>query len=211
MSQPNIRAVIFDLGGVVLDWNPRYVYRHYFDTPERIEQFLEEIDFPSWNVQQAMGRPFAEGVAILSAQYPQYASLIRAYHEHWELSVAGPIHGTVEIAGALKSAGYPLYALSNWSAETFPLARDRYDCLQLFDGTIISGEVGLAKPDPRIFELLLQRVHLLAQECLLIDDAAQNIAAAERLGFRTIRFQSPDQLREQLQEMNMLNSGGRHG
>ncbi len=209
MSQQNTRAFIFDLGGVLLDWNPRYVYRQYFDTPEQIERFLDEIDFSSWNTQQDRGRPFAEGVALLSSQFPQYASLIRAYHEQWEQSVAGPIQGTVEIAGALKGLGYPLHALSNWSAETFPVALRRYEFLNLFDSILISGEVKMAKPDPRIFEIMLQRIHRQAEECVLIDDSAQNIAAAERLGFQVIHFHSSDQLRRRLEQMDILQSNGR--
>ena len=208
MVHPDIRAVIFDLGGVVLDWNPRYVYQHYFDTPDEIERFLAEIDFPDWNRQQDMGRPFSEGVAILSMQYPQYVRLIRAYHEHWDQSVTGPIEGTVQIIEDLKAADFRLHALSNWSAETFPIARERYDCLELFDSILLSGEVGLAKPDPRIFELLLQRIQLGPRDCLLIDDASQNVEAAAKLGFRTIVFESPVQLRIRLQEMRLLTSDG---
>ncbi len=198
--------MILDLGGVLLDWNPRYVYRHYFDTPEQIEHFLAEIDFTSWNMQQDMGRPFLEGVDRLSQQYPQYAPLIRAYYEHWEQSIAGPIPGTVEIARALKRSGYPVYVLSNCSAETFPIARDRYDFLQMFDGILVSGEVGLAKPDRRIYELMLDRIGRSASQCLLIDDAPQNIAAAEGLGFRTILFRSADLLGAELREMGLLRS-----
>jgi 2-haloacid dehalogenase len=211
MAHSSVRAVIFDLGGVILDWNPRYVYRHYFDTPEQIDSFLAEIDFANWNLQQDKGRPFAEGVAIQSAQYPHRAELIRAYHEHWAESVVGPIAGAVEIARALKASGYPLYALSNWSAETFPIARERYDCLDLFDAILISGDVHVVKPDPRIYELMLQRIGQPAAACLLIDDSPQNVSAAEHLGFSTIVFRSAEELGEQLVEMNLLESNWRDG
>ncbi len=204
MSPSDIKVIVFDLGGVVLDWNPRHLYRHYFDSPEQIERFLSEIGFAAWNTQQDMGRPFAEGVALLSAQYPQYASLIHAYHQHWEQSVSGPIDGTVEIVRALKSRGYPVHALSNWSAETFPTARAKYDCLELFDGILISGDVRVAKPDPRIFEILLERLGHPAQACLLIDDNEPNVAVAARLGFQTVRFESPEQLRSRLHDLRLL-------
>lgn len=202
----HITTFIFDLGGVVLEWNPRRVYDRHFDSPEQVEAFLKEIDFANWNAQQDKGRPFAEGVAELSARYPHYADLIRLYHTDWELSVPGPIEGTVQIMRELKAAGYPLYALSNWSAETFPIARRKYDCLDLFNGIIISGEVRLVKPDPRIFEMTLQRLGKPAQECLLIDDAPANVTAAARQGFQVILFKSPQALRDEIVALGVLKS-----
>ncbi len=199
-------AVIFDLGGVLLDWNPRHVYRKYFRADEQVDQFLAEIDFADWNRQQDLGRPFAEGVALLSNQFPQYASLIRAYHEHWEESIAGAIGGSVEIARDIKTAGYSLFALSNWSAETFPIARAKYQWLALFQSILISGEVGMAKPDPRIYNLMLQRIGHPATECLLIDDASANIQTAAELGFQTIRFESAPQLARRLRELGLLQA-----
>ncbi|HMD82782.1 MAG TPA: hypothetical protein VKE92_15805, partial [Anaerolineales bacterium] len=140
MTSVNIKAIIFDYGNVLLDWNPRYVYRRYFpDDPERIENFLREINFMEWNAHQDRGRPFEEGVAILSEQFPQHADLIRAYHENWTDSVGEPLAGTVEILNQLKLAGFPLYGFSNWSAETFPYARAKYNFFDLFDDMVISG------------------------------------------------------------------------
>jgi 2-haloacid dehalogenase len=208
MSTSSIQAIIFDFGGVLLDWNPRHVYRRYFADPDEMERFLVEIDFASWNQQQDGGRPFAEGVSELSGRFPQHAALIRAYHEHWEDSVSGPIPGTVEILRALKAAGHPVYGLSNWSAETFPLAYRKYDVFRLLDGYIISGDVGVVKPDPLIFDLLLQQVGRPAAACLLIDDSVQNIETAQRLGFQTILFRSPDSLAEELHHLALLPAGG---
>jgi 2-haloacid dehalogenase len=204
MKPKQIRAVIFDLGGVLLDWNPRYVYRRFFNSMQEIDDFLTKIGFDDWNLQQDKGRPFSEGVADLSSRFPEYAPLIRAYHEHWAESVAGPIDGTVKIAQALKSEGTPLFALSNWSAETFPLARRKYDCLELFERIVISGDAHLAKPDPRIFEFILREIGLQAPECLLVDDAPRNIAVANELGFETILFRNPALLAERLEQLQIL-------
>jgi 2-haloacid dehalogenase len=202
-----ITAIIFDFGGVLIDWDPRNIYHRYFPgPPQAVEDFLSEINFAQWNLQQDKGRPFAEAVASLSADFPQYAHLIRAYWEHWEESILGPIAGSIRILKQLKQAGYPLYGLSNWSAETFPIAYKKYDFFKLFDGIILSGEVKLIKPDPAIFNLTLQRIRRSASECLLIDDSITNIEAARRLGFKTIHFQSPDQLETELSNLQLLKS-----
>ena len=200
-----IKAIIFDFGNVLLEWDPRYVYRRFFpDDPARMERFLEEIDFMSWNLLQDKGRPFVEGVAALSQEFPHYAHLIQAYHDHWTDSLGDAIAGTVTIMNELKRAGYALYGLSNWSAETFPYARKKHNFFDLLDDMIISGEVGHAKPAPEIFQIMLERIGRLAQECLFIDDALPNIHQAQKLGFATIHFQSPEQLRAALQELRIL-------
>ncbi|HLO16504.1 MAG TPA: HAD family phosphatase [Anaerolineales bacterium] len=201
----NIKAIIFDFGNVLLEWNPRLVYQRYFpNDPEGMERFLKEVNFADWNLQQDKGRPFTEGVALLSQQFPHYAQLIQAYHDHWIDSVGGVIAGTVEIMKELKEAGYPLYGLSNWSAETFPYAREQHDFFDLFDGIVISGEVGHVKPDPEIFELLLKKIGRPASECLFIDDALSNIAQAQKMGIATIHFQSPEQLAAILHDLQIL-------
>jgi 2-haloacid dehalogenase len=200
MLKPHITTIIFDFGGVLLDWDPHHLYRHYFKDKTEIDRFLSEIDFAQWNLEQDRGRSFAEGVAELSAAFPQHSRLIRAFRDNWEESIVGPIGGTVKILQRLKRAGYSLYGLSNWSSETFPIAYNKYDFFKLFDGIIISGEVKIVKPDPAIFELLLDKMGHPADECLLIDDSASNIAAAQKLGFATILFQSPAQLEVELQK-----------
>ena len=203
MTSP-IKAIIFDFGGVLLQWDPHQLYRRYFDQPEQIDQFLAEINFSSWNAEQDRGRPFTEGIAELSGQFPQYAHLIRAYYDHWEDLVVGPISGTVEILHSLKQAGYALYGLSNWSTETYPRIQHQYDFFNLFDKIILSGDVKLIKPDPAIFNLTLKAIHRTARECLLIDDSEANIITAKKMGFVTIHFKSPEQLRTELHQLNLL-------
>ena len=199
-----IKAIIFDFGNVLLEWDPRHVYQRYFpDDPGAMELFLEEVDFMNWNLQQDKGRPFAEGVAVLSQQFPHHADLIQAYHDHWVDSVGGSIAGTVRILKQLKEAGYQLYGLSNWSAETFPHARRKYDFLDLLDDIVISGEVGHVKPDPEIFQIMLEKIGRPAQECLFIDDSLTNVAQAQKMGFATIHFQSSEQLEASLRELKI--------
>ena len=205
MTTSHIKAIIFDYGNVLLEWNPRNVYQRYFpDDPEGMERFFKEVDFMEWNAQQDKGRPFAEGVAALSEKFPQYAQLIQAYHDNWKDSIRGSYAGTIEILKQLKQAGYSLYGLSNWSAETFPLAREKYDFFGLFDDMVISGEVGHVKPDPEIFQIMLNKIGRPAQECLFIDDSLPNIKQAQAMGFAVVHFLSPDQLRTRLQDLNIL-------
>lgn len=200
-----IKAVIFDFGNVLIEWNPRYVYRRYFPNDEAaMEQFLHEVNFMDWNAQQDKGRTFADGVARLSSQFPHYSDLIRAYHDNWQDSIGDYFAGTVEIMKRLKQAGYPLYGLSNWSAETFPIARKKYGFFDLFNDIILSGEVGAIKPEPEIFEITLRRIGRPAGECLFIDDALANIEQAQRMGFAVVHFESPEQLEEELRRLNLL-------
>ena len=205
MTTNIIKAIIFDYGNVLLDWNPRNVYRHYFpNDPEAMEQFLQEVNFMEWNAHQDKGRPFVEGVAILSEQFPQHADLIRAYHEHWVDSIGEAFTGTVEILKQLKQAGYPLYGFSNWSAETFPFAREKYDFFDLFDDMVISGAVGFVKPEPEIYQIILDKIGRPAGECLFIDDSLPNINQANTMGFATIHFKSPVQLEQELKDLGLI-------
>lgn len=198
-------AIIFDFGNVLLEWNPRYVYQRFFpDDPEGMERFLKEVNFMEWNLHQDQGRPFAEGVAILSKEFPHYSHLIQAYHDHWTDSLGESLAGTVEILKELKQAGYPVYGLSNWSAETFPHARQKHDFFDLLDDMVISGEVGHVKPNPEIFQIMLDRIGKPAYECLFIDDSLANIQQAQKLGFATIHFQSPERLRDILHDWKIL-------
>lgn len=204
MTTP-IKAIIFDFGNVLLDWNPRYVYQRYFpDDPEGMERFFNEVDFMNWNMQQDKGRPFAEGVAVLSQQFPHHSHLIQAYQDHWIESVGNPINGTIGIVNRLKKAGYSVYGLSNWSAETFPSVRKKYDFFDLLDDFVISGEVGQVKPGHEIFHIMLEKIGHPAQACLFIDDSPTNISQAQKMGFATIHFQSPEQLETSLRKLNIL-------
>jgi len=200
-----IQAILFDFGNVLLEWNPRHVYRRYFpNNEEAMEHFLQEVNFMDWNAQLDKGRSFAEGVALLSRQFPHHADLIRAYHDNWEKSIGNHLEGTVEIMKRLKRSGYRLYGLSNWSAETFPIVRDRYEFFGLLDDIVISGEVGSIKPEPEIFKIMLDRVGKPAEQCLFIDDALANIEQARKMGFATIHFQSSEQMEEEMRKLGLL-------
>ncbi len=200
----HIQAIIFDFGGVLLQWDPHKLYKRYFDQPQQVDRFLNEINFSTWNVEQDRGRPFSEGMAMLSRQFPQYSDLIYAYYDHFDETIVGPINGTIEILYQLKRAGHSLYGLSNWSAETYPRVRPQYDFFDLFDKIILSGEVKLVKPDPAIFNLTLKKINRVANECILIDDSEGNVNVAKRIGFATIHFKSPEQLRVELLKLKLL-------
>lgn len=198
-------TIVFDFGGVLIDWNPRYLYYKLFDDDrEAAERFLDEIGFVEWNTEQDRGRPFAVAVRELTERFPHRADLIRAYDERWEESIGGAIEPTVKILGELKQAGYALYGLSNWSAETFPRIRHQHPFFDWFDDILLSGDVQLVKPDPRIFRLLLEKIKRAAEDCLYIDDSEANIAVADRLGFKTIWFKSPAQLEGELIARGLL-------
>jgi 2-haloacid dehalogenase len=200
-----INAIVFDFGGVLMDWDPRYLYSRFFDGDHAaMERFLAEIQFYEWNEQQDAGRPFSQAVLELSARFPHYADLIRAYHEHYEESLREPLWETVAIVKALHRAGYPLYGLSNWSAEKFALVRPKYTFFGWFKDIVLSGELGLNKPDPHAFSAFLARVQRVATECLLVDDSPANVAAALELGFHTIHFQSAEQLSAEMVELGVL-------
>ena len=198
-------AFVFDFGNVLVDWDPRYLYRKMLGGDEQaVEKFLQEVRFFEWNRQQDAGRSFHTAINEICGRFPQYCDLIRAYDERYEESISGPIWPSVSILRELKSAGFPLYGLSNWPAEKFPPVRDKYEFFSWFDEIIISGDVKLAKPDPAIFQLTLERIGLPAEKCLLIDDAAHNIEAAGKMGYQTILFRSPQALRQELVSLGVL-------
>ncbi len=198
-------AIVFDIGGVLIDWNPRYLYKNLFNGDSvEMEFFLENVCSPDWNKQLDEGRPFQDAIEERIQLFPKYESFIRAYHTHWEEMVSGAINETVEVLKDLKDSGYFLCALSNWSAETFPLMKKRFEFLDWFEIIILSGEVGIVKPDPVIYHILLEKIKRNANECLFIDDAPENIETANSLGFKTIHFHSAGQLRIQLQDMKMV-------
>ena len=199
------RVVVFDLGGVLIDWNPRYLYRQLIEDEAAMELFLTEVCHSAWNEEQDRGRSFAAAIEEAAGRHPGQRALIEAYHHRWEEMLAGPIAGSVEVLEELKAAGHELHALTNWSAEKFPVARARYAFLTWFATILVSGEHGLIKPDPRIFELLLERIGRPAQACIYIDDNAKNATAAATLGFDAIHFQSPEQLRDDLARRGLLN------
>jgi 2-haloacid dehalogenase len=198
------KAVVFDLGGVLIDWDPRHLYRKLLADEAAVEEFLATVCTPEWNAELDRGRPFAEGVAQLVERHPEHAAAIAAYHERWPEMVAGDIPGTVEVLAELRAAGVPLYALTNWSAETFAITRGRFEFLEWFDGLLVSGEERVTKPDPAIFQLLLDRFGLDPTATVFVDDSAANVAAARRLGFDAIRFTGHEELRRELVARRLL-------
>lgn len=198
---------MFDLGGVLLDWDPRYLYRKLFDDESAMERFLTEVCTPEWHKAHDLGVPPEETSPELIAAHPDQAELIWAWSRRSEEMIGGPIEGTVELLRSLKAAGMPCYALTNMERETYPIRRERFDFLRWFDGTVVSGFEGVAKPDVRIFELLLHRFGLIPAETVLIDDSDVNVAAARRAGMQAVRFRSPDQLRRWLEEAGLNPPG----
>ena len=200
----SVKAVVFDLGGVLIDWDPRYLYRKLLDDEAAVEEFLATVCTPEWNIEQDRGRPFAEGVAELVERHPVHAAAITAYHERWPEMLGGDIGGTVELLAELRAAGVPIYALTNWSAETFGIARERFEFLEWFDGVLVSGEERMVKPDPAIFQLLLDRFGLDPGATFYVDDSPANVVAAAQLGFDAVRFTGPGQLRRDLAARRLL-------
>ncbi len=183
-----VKNVVFDFGGVLIDWNQRYLYRKVFASEEEMEWFLANVCTGEWNAQQDAGRPFAEGIAEAKAQYPQYSEQIEMFWSRWIEMVGGEIQENTDWLRRLKAEGYGIYGLTNWSAETLPQVMESYDFFSLFDGIVVSGEEHLLKPDPRIYRVLLNRYHLNPAECLFIDDNPQNVAAAKRIGMWGLTF-----------------------
>jgi 2-haloacid dehalogenase len=207
---PNRSLAVFDLGGVLIDWNPRYLYRKLFAGDDTaMEHFLATVCTPAWNAQQDAGRPFAEACASLKSEYPAHADLIDAWIARQQEMVAGPIPGTVDILAELRARQVPLYALSNWSAETFPLSLKRFDFLHWFQGIVLSGDVRLLKPDPRIFHVFFQTHDIDPAHAVYIDDMERNVEAATALGMHGIVFTDPPALRSELVKLGLLDLVGK--
>jgi 2-haloacid dehalogenase len=195
---PQIDVVVFDLGGVLVDWNPRYLYRHLFKDDAAMECFLSDVCSPAWNERQDAGRPWRDALAELIARYPDQAAMITAYRRRWPEMLRGDMPETVKVLKDLKDATLRLYALTNWSQETFSIARDRFPFLSWFDGIVVSGEERLIKPDPAIFRRLLMRYNIAPQRAVYIDDSPQNVAAAADIGFHPLQFVDAARLRRDL-------------
>ena len=205
MLRPGRSIAVFDLGGVLLDWNPRHLYRKLFAGDEAaMEHFLATVCTHEWNRCQDAGRSFAEGERLLKAEHPDKVELIDAYGARFDEMIAGPIAGMVEILAELRDRGTPLYGLTNWSAETYQPARNRFAFLSWFRGILVSGEVGVIKPDPRIFEVLIERFAINPENAVYIDDVEANVAAAQSFGIHAIQFTTPARLRRELTRLGLL-------
>lgn len=203
MRKPD--TVIFDLGGVLIDWNPRYLYRKIFSTEKEITWFLENVCTPEWNEQQDAGRSFGEATAELLAKFPEHREAIRAWYDRWEETIGGPISETVHLLGTIRNRKqHRLYALTNWSAETFPWARKAFDFLHWFEGIVVSGEEKMMKPQPAFYRVLLDRYRIQPSSAVFIDDNLENVAGARALGIDGIHFLNPGQLQQELEERGIL-------
>lgn len=200
-----LKAIIWDLGNVLIDWNPAYVFDKLIEDEERRKHFFQHICTHDWNEEQDAGRPIKQATEELIEMHPEWKEAIEAFYGRWTEMLGGPINETVEILRRLKENGqHKMYALTNWSAELFPIALERYDFLQWFDGRVVSGEEKIRKPDPVLFQLLLDRYLLKPEETLFIDDSLRNINAAKELGLQTLLFQSPTTLKEELEKCGIL-------
>lgn len=198
-------TVLFDLGAVLVDWNPRYLYRPRFNGDEQaLERFLAEVCPTDWVREMDAGKPIRQAIAERSARFPEHASLLALWQSDWETMLKDPVHGTVEILSELRARGTRLYALTNWSAENFPIAQRRFAFFRWFEDIVVSGQVGLAKPDPAIFRLAIERCRLEPSQTVFIDDSAVNVAAGAAAGLRAIQFTSPEKLRADLLALGLL-------
>ena len=198
------KTVVFDFGGVLIDWNPRYFYRNIFEDEQEMEWFLNNVCTNDWNTLQDAGYSFSELIPELSKKYPEYSDKIAMYQSHWPEMVKSEIKGSVKILREIQAKGYPVYGLTNWGSETFPIVYERFDFLRSLTGIVVSGDEKLIKPDPKLFEILLARFNFKPESCIFIDDNLRNIQSANELGFKAIHFVSPENLRNDLQQLNVL-------
>ncbi len=196
-------AIIFDFGGVLVDWNPRHLYKNIYKEPAQMEYFLTYICSEGWNLEQDRGRSLADGTKMLQAQFPKYHDHIQLFYGEWEKMLGGHISQSVEMLHELKQK-YKVYGLTNWSAETFPIALQRFDFFKLFDGIVVSGDEKMIKPDKKFFQILLDRYNLKVENCIFIDDNIHNITSANEMGFTTIHFTPSTDLRNELSVLGVL-------
>jgi 2-haloacid dehalogenase len=206
MTNKSINTIIFDLGGVLIDWNPRYVFDdHYFETEEKRHYFFNSVCTSDWNEEQDAGRSIVEATQLLVGQFPDWEKPIRDYYGRWTDMLNGPIHETVDLFRELKEKDrYKIYALTNWQEGLFDIALVRYNFLHWFDGRVVSGEEKTRKPFLDFYQVLLNRYQVNPAEAIFIDDNLRNVKAAEQLGISSIHFQSTAQLRRDLEKLNIL-------
>jgi 2-haloacid dehalogenase len=195
-----IKNIIFDFGGVLLDWNPKYLYQHHFDNATDMNYFLENICTQAWNEEQDCGRTLAEGTHLLQAQFPEFHDKIQLYYDQWETMLKSDIAGTVAILYQLKPK-FKLYGLTNFSAETIGKAFKRYPFFQEFEGIVVSGTEKMIKPDKRFYQILFDRYNVNPTETIFIDDNLNNIIAGQELGLHCIHFTNPENLQTALDKI----------
>ncbi len=200
----NVNTVIFDLGGVLVDWQPARLYRKIFDTEEEVQWFLNEICTHDWNAQQDAGRTIEEANQLLIAQHPDKEHHIRAYYDRWEEMFGPNIEGSVKILEQLvNNENYRVLALTNWSAETWPIALRLFPFFSWFEGVLVSGEEGMKKPDQRIYARLCEKFGVEKASALFFDDSHKNVEAAVNFGLNAFQFKSPEQLQKSLADYNI--------
>jgi 2-haloacid dehalogenase len=198
-----IKNIIFDFGGVLVDWNPRYLFRDLFDNEEEMDYFLENVCTHTWNEQQDAGRSLSIATRTLQKEFPEYEKMIQHYYDDWEIMLNGVIDENIQLLYQLKS-DFRVFGLTNWSAETFPIAQKRFPFLNVFEGIVVSGIEKMKKPDKAIFSLLLDRYQLMAHESLFIDDNPQNISTAKEIGFKTIHFANGIRLENEFRALQLI-------
>lgn len=203
MTTPEVDTVIFDLGNVLVPFNPRWLFRKMLPDEASIDAFFAETDFEAWNLQMDAGLPFADGIAAHSQRFPQYRLLFEAFFQRWHETVGEPIAESLDLLHSLRRNGIRTYALTNFSAETYPLAVARFPFLLDFDGSVVSGHEGLIKPDPAIYQLLLKRYAITPTRAVFIDDRIENVDAARHLGMHGIHFTDPALVRLELRALGL--------
>jgi 2-haloacid dehalogenase len=199
-------TAVFDLGGVLVDWDPRYLFRQLLPDEAAVEAFLAEVCSPEWNAAQDAGRSWAEAVEVASERFPEHAELVAAYDERWLETIGGQIDGTVEVLDELRQRDVGLYAISNWSAEKFDLTYPRFDWLGWFDGIVVSGYERIVKPDPRIYQILVDRHGVDPRAAVYVDDVPANVEAARAIGMTGLLFTTPEQLHADLSELGLTSA-----
>jgi len=204
MKQNAIKNIIFDFGGVIMDWNPRYFFKDYFNDDERMEFFLQNVATDEWNAEQDRGRTTEEGTQLLIKKHPEWEKEIRAYYDNWTVMLKADLPQNVAVLKKLEHSNYELFGLTNWSSETFPYALENYDFFEIFKGKIVvSGDEKLIKPDPEIWSILLERYGLKADESVFIDDNPKNIEVAQSMRFHTVHIMDDTDLEAELRQLGL--------
>lgn len=198
-----IKNIIFDFGGVLIDWNPHNLYDGYFGDKDKAQWFIDNVCTSEWNSQMDKGKPFDVGVAELVAKFPEWEKEIRVYQSRWHEMVTKEVPGMVQLLTDLKQSGYPIYGLTNWSDETMQDEFKRWGIFRLVDDMVVSGREKILKPDPALYNCLLTRFNLKPEECVFIDDNQKNVDAAERMGIHALHFEGSEKLRAALKEMDV--------